>query len=139
MSTDAKHPIPLVDIDEKVGEEQIKRLKDVRRRRDNRAAKKSLDDIKNACKKGENVMPYCIEAVKNLGYPAGNMRRVSRSLWRVSRPGTLLIMTLADNEAQASETKCSEACRSNYPRSKATWDWKHKMESIAIAKRIGID
>ena len=34
-ATDAKHPIPLVDIDEKVGEEQIKRLKDVRRRREN--------------------------------------------------------------------------------------------------------
>jgi methylmalonyl-CoA mutase N-terminal domain/subunit len=65
-STDSTHPIPLVDIDEKVGEEQIKRLKDVRRRRDNLAAKKSLDNIKNACKKGENVMPYCIEAVKNL-------------------------------------------------------------------------
>jgi methylmalonyl-CoA mutase, N-terminal domain len=65
-ATDATHPIPLVDIDEKVGEEQIKRLKDVRRRRDNRAAKKSLDNIKNACKKGENVMPHCIEAVKNL-------------------------------------------------------------------------
>ena len=64
--TDAKHPIPLVDIDEKVGEEQIKRLKDVRRRRDNRATMKSLENIKNACKKGENVMPHCIEAVKNL-------------------------------------------------------------------------
>ena len=65
-ATDAKHPIPLVDIDEKVGEEQIKRLKDVRRRRDNRAAAQSLHDIKNACKKGENVMPHCIAAVKNL-------------------------------------------------------------------------
>ena len=65
-ATDATHPIPLVDIDEKVGEEQIKRLKHVRRRRDNRAAKKSLDNIKNACKKGENVMPHCIDAVKNL-------------------------------------------------------------------------
>ena len=65
-ATDATHPVPLVDIDEKVGEEQIKRLKDVRRRRDNRAAKASLDNIKNACKKGENVMPHCIEAVKNL-------------------------------------------------------------------------
>ena len=64
--TNAKHAIPMVDIDEKVGEEQIKRLKDVRRRRDNRATKKSLDDIKNACKTGANVMPYCIAAVKNL-------------------------------------------------------------------------
>ena len=65
-ATDAKHTIPLVDIDEKVGEEQIKRLKDVHRRRDNRAAAQNLHDIKNACKKGENVMPHCIAAVKNL-------------------------------------------------------------------------
>ena len=36
MPTDVKQTIPIVDIDEKVGEEQIKRLKDVRRRRDNR-------------------------------------------------------------------------------------------------------
>jgi len=64
--TDTKHSIPLLEIDEKIGEEQIKRLKDVRRKRDNRATKKSLDDIKNACKKGTNVMPYCVEAVKNL-------------------------------------------------------------------------
>ena len=65
-ATYATHPIPIVDIDEKVGEEQIKRLKDVRRKRNNRAVKKSLDNIKNACKKDENVMPHCIEAVKNL-------------------------------------------------------------------------
>jgi methylmalonyl-CoA mutase N-terminal domain/subunit len=65
-ATDARHDIPLVDIDEKVGEEQIRRLKDVRRRRDNRAAGQSLNDIKNACKKGDNVMPHCIAAVKNL-------------------------------------------------------------------------
>ncbi|MCE5211618.1 MAG: methylmalonyl-CoA mutase family protein [Deltaproteobacteria bacterium] len=60
------YPIPLVEIDEKVGEEQIKRLQNVRRKRDNKAVKKSLDDIRNACKKGDNVMPHCIEAVKNL-------------------------------------------------------------------------
>jgi methylmalonyl-CoA mutase N-terminal domain/subunit len=65
-ATDVKQTIPLVDIDEEVGEEQIRRLKDVKRRRDNRAALQSLGDIKNACKKGENVMPHCIAAVKNL-------------------------------------------------------------------------
>jgi methylmalonyl-CoA mutase N-terminal domain/subunit len=56
----------MIEINEKMAEEQIKRLKDIRRRRDNRAAKKSLDDIKNACKTGKNVMPHCIDAVKNL-------------------------------------------------------------------------
>jgi methylmalonyl-CoA mutase, N-terminal domain len=64
--TEAQHAVPMVEIDEKVGEEQIRRLKDIRRRRNNSAVKKSLDDIKNACKKDENVMPHCIEAVKNL-------------------------------------------------------------------------
>ena len=29
------------------------------------------------------------------------------------------IMTLADNETQSSETKCTEACWTNYPRSEA--------------------
>jgi len=65
-ATNSTHPLPLVDIDEKVSEEQIKRLKDVRRKRDNKAVKKSLDDIRGACKKGDNVMPCCIDAVKNL-------------------------------------------------------------------------
>lgn len=65
-ATDSTHPVPLVDIEEKVGEEQARRLKDVRRKRDNKAVKKSLNDIKNACKKGDNVMPGCIDAVKNL-------------------------------------------------------------------------
>jgi methylmalonyl-CoA mutase N-terminal domain/subunit len=61
-----EYPIPLLEIEERISEEQIKRLHDVRRKRDNTAVKKSLDNIKSACKKGKNVMPYCIEAVKNL-------------------------------------------------------------------------
>jgi methylmalonyl-CoA mutase N-terminal domain/subunit len=65
-STSNQHSIPLVEISEEIGDQQIKRLQDVRRKRDSRAAMKSLDNIKNACKKGENVMPHCIEAVKNL-------------------------------------------------------------------------
>ncbi|MBN1663311.1 MAG: methylmalonyl-CoA mutase family protein [Deltaproteobacteria bacterium] len=57
--------IPLLDIDDSVEQEQIKRLNGVRRRRDNRAVTKSLNDLKNTCKNGKNVMPCCIEAVKN--------------------------------------------------------------------------
>jgi len=65
-TTDEAIPIPLLEIDDKVEEDQIARLNAARRKRDNKALKKNLDDIKNACKKNENVMPYCIEAVKNL-------------------------------------------------------------------------
>lgn len=65
-ATEAQHPVPLVEIDEKVGEEQIRRLKDLRRRRDSRAVSQSLADIRAACKNGANVMPHCIAAVKAL-------------------------------------------------------------------------
>jgi methylmalonyl-CoA mutase N-terminal domain/subunit len=64
--TDDEGEIPLLDIDDAVETEQVARLKAVKNKRDSKAAMKSLDDIKNACKKGDNVMPYCIEAVKNL-------------------------------------------------------------------------
>ena len=58
--------IPFLDIDDRIETEQIKRLEDVRRKRDSKAVRRSLDDIRHACKKGDNVMPHCIEAVKNL-------------------------------------------------------------------------
>ncbi len=64
--TEVQHAVPLVEIDEKMGEQQIKRVQDVRRKRNNRAVNQSLTDIRAACKTGANVMPYCIEAVKNL-------------------------------------------------------------------------
>ncbi len=64
--TEAKYAVPLVEIDEKTGEEQIRRLQEVRRKRNHRAVQQSLTDIRTACKTGENVMPYCISAVKNL-------------------------------------------------------------------------
>jgi methylmalonyl-CoA mutase N-terminal domain/subunit len=59
-------PIPLIEIDDAVETAQVARLQAVKRKRDGKAVKKALDDIKSACKKGENVMPYCIEAVKSL-------------------------------------------------------------------------
>jgi methylmalonyl-CoA mutase N-terminal domain/subunit len=61
-----EYSIPLLEIEERISEEQIKRLNDVRRKRNNNAVKKSLDNIKDSCKKGENIMPHCIEAVKAL-------------------------------------------------------------------------
>jgi methylmalonyl-CoA mutase N-terminal domain/subunit len=65
-ATEQNIAIPMVEIDEKVEREQIERLTAVRRRRDSKAVLHSLDDIRQACRKGTNVMPHCIEAVKNL-------------------------------------------------------------------------
>ncbi len=64
--TDEVQEIPLLEIEDRVETEQIERLNALRRKRDSKAVKRCLDDLKNACKKEENVMPFCIEAVKNL-------------------------------------------------------------------------
>jgi methylmalonyl-CoA mutase N-terminal domain/subunit len=60
------YQIPVNDIDEQVEEGQIERLRSVKRRRDSRAVRKDLDDLKQACKTGKNVMPLCIAAVKDM-------------------------------------------------------------------------
>ena len=62
--TDEVTDIQLLEIDDAIEKEQIGRLASIRKNRDFKATKMALDDIKNACKKGENVMPHCIEAVK---------------------------------------------------------------------------
>lgn len=64
--SEVQESIPFVEIDDRIELEQIERLNSVRRKRDGKAVKRSLDDIRTACKKGENVMPHCIEAVKSL-------------------------------------------------------------------------
>jgi len=51
--------------DERVEEEQIGRLRAVKRKRDSRAAGRDLDELKHACRTGANVMPFCIAAVKD--------------------------------------------------------------------------
>ncbi len=64
--SEQKESIPFLEIDDRIENEQIDRLNAVRRKRDSKAVKKCLNDIRQACKKGDNVMPYCIEAVKSL-------------------------------------------------------------------------
>ncbi len=64
--TSEEQPIPILQIDEKVEKEQLKRLADVKRKRDSRAVSTDLGELKNACKTGKNVMPYCIQAVKDM-------------------------------------------------------------------------
>jgi methylmalonyl-CoA mutase N-terminal domain/subunit len=56
---------PLLKIDEKVAEEQIKRFQKLKLERNNELVKASLNKLKNVAKATENLMPYIIEAVKN--------------------------------------------------------------------------
>ena len=58
--------IPVVELDEQVEAGQIERLRSAKRKRDSRAVRRDLDDLKAACKTGQNVMPFCIAAVKDM-------------------------------------------------------------------------
>jgi len=57
-------PVEVLKIDETVEAEQVARLKEVKRTRDNRAVRLALDNLGGACRNGRNVMPFVIEAVK---------------------------------------------------------------------------
>ena len=57
-------PIEFLKIDERVEAEQIKRLKQVKRTRDNRRVAQTLRELRAACLSDRNVMPYVIEAVR---------------------------------------------------------------------------
>jgi len=57
-------PIEILKIDEKVEAGQAKRLREVKRARDNRTVLKTLDDLRAACRSDKNVMPCVIEAVR---------------------------------------------------------------------------
>jgi methylmalonyl-CoA mutase N-terminal domain/subunit len=56
--------VPILTISEQTAEEQIRRLNEVRRSRDGRAALRKLSDLKVACRDGANVMPPLVEAAK---------------------------------------------------------------------------
>jgi methylmalonyl-CoA mutase N-terminal domain/subunit len=62
--SDEEAPIEILKIDEKVETEQIKRLKAVKRKRNNRKLARALASLRNACKGSENIMPHVIEAVR---------------------------------------------------------------------------
>ena len=63
-ATEEETPIELLKIDEKVEAEQLKRLQEIKRTRDNRKVARTLDALRAACKNGQNVMPSVIEAVR---------------------------------------------------------------------------
>ena len=55
--------IETLKVDEGVEAEQVKRLKEIRRVRDNRKVKQELANLRAACQSNQNVMPYVIQAV----------------------------------------------------------------------------
>ncbi len=58
-------PTNLLRIDRRIQVEQIKRIKNLKSKRDDNAVHNSLYELKNACENDCNVMSYIISAVKN--------------------------------------------------------------------------
>lgn len=64
MVDEDEKDIELHEYDGGIAEEQVAKLKAVKRERDNRAVAESLNALKTAGKNNKNVMPYLVEAVK---------------------------------------------------------------------------
>ncbi len=74
-----KVTIPTLKVDPSVEKEQVRRLKSLRARRDNKKVQESLGALREASQGKENVMPYVLECVRNyatLGEIMGVWREV---------------------------------------------------------------
>lgn len=72
--------VKLHEYDPKAQEEQIQRLKEVKREREESRVKSTLIDLERAAKKDENVMPYLVECVKAY-CTMGEMTRVFKEVY----------------------------------------------------------
>jgi len=80
--------VELHDYRQESAEEQIKRLKEVKRERDNRSVAESLKDLEGAARSEKNVMPYLVQCCK--GYATvGEMTRVFREVYGEFREPSL--------------------------------------------------
>ena len=60
-------PPEILKISDEVGKEQIGRLNEVKRTRDNKSVIRKLNDLRAASKTDKNLMPYVIEVVREYG------------------------------------------------------------------------
>jgi len=58
------NPIPILKIDESVEKKQVRRIQQVRKKRDNKKVKTCLDDLRDTGRGKDNLMPVIIDAVK---------------------------------------------------------------------------
>ena len=84
---DEEVPIPLLKIEDEVEEGQRQKLADLKRRRDNKAVKARLEDILLAARRGDNLMPFIIDAVRDYA-TLGEISDIFREAYGVYRdPG----------------------------------------------------
>jgi methylmalonyl-CoA mutase N-terminal domain/subunit len=86
-STDEEIPIPTLKIGDSVEREQSGKLRELKRRRNNRAVQGRLRDIVTGARRGENLVPHIIEAVREYA-TLGEICDVFREVYGVYRdPG----------------------------------------------------
>jgi methylmalonyl-CoA mutase N-terminal domain/subunit len=59
-----KIEIPLLEIKKEVEEQQVRRLAELRKKRDNQSVKQALDELKQAAAGDQNLMPVLVKAAK---------------------------------------------------------------------------
>ncbi|MCK5836209.1 MAG: methylmalonyl-CoA mutase, partial [Desulfobacula sp.] len=57
-------PIPVREVSEDVREEQVARLTEIKKQRDNNRVQQTLADITKACESGDNLLAACLPAVR---------------------------------------------------------------------------
>ena len=57
-------PIPVREVAEEIRNEQVARLDQIKKDRDNTAVQKALEDITKACESGRNLLEACLPAVR---------------------------------------------------------------------------
>ncbi len=76
---DEKLEIPILKIDPQVEKDQCRRLSELRKRRDSRKVRQTLDDLRDACRGTDNLMIPILEATRayaTLGEIAGVLKEV---------------------------------------------------------------
>lgn len=86
-NTEGEAPISTLKIEEAVETGQIEKLRDLKRRRDNKAVQERLSEIVTAARKGDNLMPSIINAVREYA-TLGEICDIFREVYGVYRdPG----------------------------------------------------
>jgi len=71
--------IPILKIDPRVEKDQVQRLNDLRKKRDNQKVRRTLNDLRDACESTDNIMIPILEATRSyatLGEIAGVLKDV---------------------------------------------------------------
>jgi methylmalonyl-CoA mutase N-terminal domain/subunit len=82
-----ERPFPILRIDEKVERDQKERLRELKRRRNKEAVRRTLGEIARAAHDGKNLMPFIIDAVRQYA-TLGEISDVFREVYGIYRdPG----------------------------------------------------